>query len=322
LKEQLTALARELGFAACAFASLTPVDQEGTLHPQAASLAGDARSLMPDAKCVMLCAMPYSPFRAEKGQAHIDAYYIASNAAHGAVQLLARRIEEALPVRALASPPVFIKPLAVRSGLGEFGRSGLVSVGQYGTRVSLQVILLDADIETHDHAEKSLSSLCARCNACVNACPTGALDGTGRVDITRCLRAQPEGAPYPESMRSRLGSSLLGCDICQRVCPRNAGAADTDMPNELRRALDLAALLKGEYKPLIPFLGKNNARRQRLTARALIAAANLKRADLLPLIEPLTESRESEMVREHAKWAAERLQQANPSSHQPEVFLP
>ena len=66
-------------------------------------------------------------------------------------------------------------------------------------------------------------------------------------------------------------------------------------------------LLAGEYRPLIPFLGKNNARRQRLTARALLAAANLKRGDLLPLIEPLTECRESEMVSEHAKWALEQL---------------
>jgi len=310
LKEQLTALARELGFAACAFASLTPVDQEGTLHPQAASLAGDARSLMPDAKCVMLCAMPYSPFRAEKGQAHIDAYYIASNAAHGAVQLLARRIEEALPVRALASPPVFIKPLAVRSGLGEFGRSGLVSVGQYGTRVSLQVILLDADIETHDHAEKSLSSLCARCNACVNACPTGALDGTGRVDITRCLRAQPEGAPYPESMRSRLGSSLLGCDICQRVCPGNEKMERMREKSD-QSAFALEELLACSSETLARFgelYGRNYAIRNRIIAQALLAAGNSGNMAYLPQIEALTAS-PSPLVREHAQWAAKRMKE-------------
>ena len=79
------------------------------------------------------------------------------------------------------------------------------------------------------------------------------------------------------------------------------------MPADLAAALDLSALLRGQYKPLIPFLGKNNARRQRIIARALIAAANLNRRDLLPLIEPLTDCPESEAVREHAKWAAERL---------------
>lgn len=307
MKDQLISLARGLGFEACAFASLAPVHQEGTLHPQAEVLTGDALPLMPEAKCVMLCAMPYRPFRIEKNQAHVDAYYIASNAAHEAVQLLARRIEETLNIRALASPPIFIKPLAVRSGLGEFGRSGLVSVEPYGTRVSIQAILLDADIETQDIAEKKLSPLCEGCASCVRACPMGALDGTGRVNITKCLRAQPEGEAFPEPMRGSLGGSLLGCDICQRVCPRNAAVRETDMPDGLRAALDLTALLEGRYKPLIPFLGKNNARRQRLTARALIAAANLNRTDLLPLIEPLTESKESEMVKEHAQWAAKQL---------------
>ena len=307
MKDQLISLARELGFAVCSFASIAPVHQEGRLHPQAEALTGDARSLLPDAKCVMLCAMPYQPFRIEKGQAHIDAYYVASNAAHEAVQRLARRIEETLPLRALASPPIFIKPLAVRSGLGEFGRNGLVSVGKYGTRVCLQTILLNADIEARDAAEKVLSPMCEGCASCVRACPTGALDGTGRLDITKCLRAQPESEAFPESMRLSLGGSLLGCDLCQRVCPRNAAVQQTDMPDDLREALDLTALLEGRYKPLIPFIGKNNARRQRLTARALLAAANLNRTDLLPLIEPLTESKESEMVREHAKWVFDRL---------------
>ena len=307
MKNRLIALARELGFEECAFASLAPVSQEGLLHPQAEALTGDARSLLPDAKCVMLCAMSYRPFRIPEDEAHVDAYYIASNAAHEAVQRLARLIEETLGIKALASPPIFIKPLAVRSGLGEFGRNGLVSVGQHGTRVCLQTLLLNADVEAHDREEKVLADRCLTCGACVKACPMSALDGTGRVDIQRCLRAQPEGEMFPEPMREKLGGSLLGCDICQRVCPRNAAVKETDMPDALREALGLSALLEGRYKPLIPFLGKNNARRQRITARALLAAANLRRADLLPLIEPLTECTESEMVREHAKWAASRL---------------
>lgn len=307
MKDQLTALARELGFEACAFASVSPVHQEGNIHPVAASLSGDARSILPDAGCVMLCAKPYRPFRIEECQAHVDAYYLSSNAAHEATQTLARRIEETLGLKAIATPPIYVKPLAVRSGLGEFGRNGLVSVGRFGTRVSLHAILLNAEIETHDIEEKTFSDQCLHCGACVKACPTGALDGTGRVNIAKCLRAQPEGEPFPEALREKLGGCLLGCDLCQRACPRNAAVSETNMPEALIEALDLSALLEGVYQPLIPLLGKNNARRQRLTARALIAAANLGRADLLSLIEPLTGCEESEMVKEHAKWAMEQL---------------
>jgi len=307
LKEQLASLAREYGFVQCAFADITPVVQDAPLHPQAQSLSGDVLSLMSDARCIMLCAMPYQPFGMQGINAQIDAYYITSNRAHEAVKQLARRIEETLCVRALPSPPVFIKPLAVRSGLGEFGKNGLVSVGEYGTRISLQAIALNIPIETDDRTEKHFSAMCTHCNRCVNACPTHALDGSGNISLSRCLRAQPEGEAFPESMREHLGASILGCDVCQRVCPRNAHVSLTSPDAALSAALDLSALLRGEYKILIPYLGKNNARRQRLTARALIAAANLSRHDLLPLIEDLTQCRESDMVREHARWAKERL---------------
>ncbi|MBQ2955736.1 MAG: epoxyqueuosine reductase [Clostridia bacterium] len=310
MKDRLIALARSFGFEECAFASVRPVRQTGPLHPQAAVLSEEITDIMPDAKCVMLCAMPYRPFIPEAGQAHVDAYYLTSNRAHEAVQQLARAIAEQLSLSAVPSPPIFIKPLAVRSGLGEFGRNGLVSVGQYGTRAALQTVLLNADLAAPEHEDRALSPHCTSCGACVKACPVGALDGTGRVDISRCLRAQPEGEAFPEPLRKSLGGSLLGCDICQRVCPRNAQVIPAAMPDELRRALDLSQLLSGNFKPLIPFLGKNNARRQRLTARALIAAANLKRHDLLPLIAPLRECRESEMVKEHAEWAYDQLNHA------------
>lgn len=307
LTERLTLTAHEFGFTALAFASLEPVIQTAPLHPQAQSLTGDAASLMPDAKCIMLLAMPYRPFHYEGNDGRVDAYYPTSNTAHDAVLRMAKRVEEVFSIHALPSPPVYLKPLAARSGLGEFGKNCLISVGTSGTRVALQSILLNADCETQNRPARALSAMCRNCNACVNACPTQALRGDGTLDLSRCLRAQPEGQAFPEPLRPMLGASLLGCDLCQRVCPRNASVSEIPVPDALAKALNLRALLSGEYKPLVPFLGKNNARRQRLTARAVVAAANLNRTDLLPLIEPLSECKESEMVREHAAWAIKRL---------------
>ena len=307
MKEQLISLAREAGFAEVAFTSPHRITQSTPLHPQAAIMTGDTASPLPGAKCVMLMAMPYRPIRYEGNEAQVDAYYLTSNKAHEAANLLAKRIEETLSIRALASPPVYLKPLAVCSGLGEFGRNSLISVGAYGTRTALQAILLDVEIEQTAYPMRAFSSLCKDCRACVNACPTQALPGDGSLDLSRCLRAQPEGEVFPEHLRVQLGAGILGCDICQRVCRRNESVPETSAPDDLSDALNLRALLEGKYQPLIPFLGKNNARRQRLTARALIAAANLGRTDLLPLVEELTGCQESDAVKEHAEWALKRL---------------
>ncbi|MBS5585084.1 MAG: hypothetical protein KHX36_02575 [Clostridiales bacterium] len=129
-----------------------------------------------------------------------------------------------------------------------------------------------SDLEPTDAAAPAargrLSRECARCRACLRACPTGALNGDGTIQAERCLRNFSYSEPIPEGMRPLFGVSLYGCDVCQRVCPRNAGQRAVEPPEELRRALSLKALLQGEYKPLAPFIGANYARRNRVMGRA------------------------------------------------------
>src|SRR5699024_1348175 len=109
-------------------------------------------------------------------------------------------------------------------------------------------------------------------------CPTGALNGDGTIQAERCLRNFSYSKPIPEGMRPLFGVSLYGCDVCQRVCPRNAGQRAVEPPEELRRALSLKALLQGEYKPLAPFIGANYARRNRVMGSAALVAGNLRDA--------------------------------------------
>ena len=67
---------------------------------------------------------------------------------------------------------------------------------------------------------------CGECRLCIDACPTGALDEPGTLDSTRCLSywTQAPGPP-PAEYRADLGPQVYGCDICQDVCPWNAGPA-------------------------------------------------------------------------------------------------
>ena len=305
--DEVRAAAQTFGFEAIAAAGTAPVPMpEGVIHPQAMGLIADPREILPEARSVLLLVMPYRPFKPNPPDAEIDAYYIASNRAHENARLFAGWLCEH-GVKAAMTSELRVKPLAARAGLGRQGRNTLIAAGQYGTRVSLQTIVTDMPCERTDDDARGLDERCLNCHACMDACPTHALRGDGTLDIARCVRAQPENLPLPEEMRPLTYASLLGCDLCQRACPRNARVVPTDIPPDVKEALSLKRLLSDEYKAFIPMIGKNNARKLRLLNRAALAAAYRNRKDLLPLLKELTQL--PEPVSTHAQWAIERLRE-------------
>lgn len=312
-RAELTLQAQKLGFA---LVRVIPPLPFAFWHGRSES-AGDARiqtlewnplALLPGAKSLIVLVMPYDGYAAPADEVFLHPYYPASNAAHAGCLQLGQWLA-AQGFATLAAPPLPHKPSAARAKLGRYGRNGLISVPPFGTRVCLQLLLSEAplDFDEFDPAEECpLDELCANCRLCETLCPTRALDGSGRVDINRCLRGVLTGRPVPEAYRALMGNSLMGCDLCQARCPRNRTANLQAMPDALRCALDLSQLLRGQVKPLWPFLGKNNARPARTQAQAALIAANLNRCDLVPLLEPLAQHN-MPLVREHALWALNRL---------------
>lgn len=305
LDEELREQAQALGFARVRIARPEKLPVRRT-HPQTLSLTGDPWEILPSVRAIVELVWPYRPYGAGR-RAALDAYYPASNAAHEA----AIRMQDWLRERGYEADmraPLPRKPLAARSGLGKYGRNSLIAVDELGSWVSLQCVLTSAPLPFDPPGEgEGFSRECLNCRACVNACPTGALSGDGEVNLDRCLRAQPESEPVREELRLAMGGSLLGCSLCQAVCPRNRAVRPVEPPEELLRALDLRALLAGEYRPLIPFLGKNNARKLRVQARACLMAAHDGRVDLLSEVRAL-ETSDGEAVRVHAAWARQYLE--------------
>ena len=96
---------------------------------------------------------------------------------------------------------------------------------------------------------------------------------------------------------------ILGCEICQRICPYNAGIEPiTKTPEAFR----LEELLKGNVKPVLEIVGKNLNKNGRIIQHACVVAAHQDRRDLIPLIEPLL-SDQREGVRVAAQYALDHL---------------
>jgi epoxyqueuosine reductase len=112
---------------------------------------------------------------------------------------------------------------AVRAGLAFYGKNTLAIVPGEGSFVALGAIVTDAEL---DLAEDLVPPGCGSCTLCLDACPTGALVEPGVLDATRCISTSTQmRPPIPEEHAEALGDRVYGCDICQDVCPWNAGPA-------------------------------------------------------------------------------------------------
>ena len=120
------------------------------------------------------------------------------------------------------SAPVLEVELAVRGGLGWRGKHTLALARDAGSYFFLAELFVDlplpADAPTTDH--------CGTCTRCIDACPTGALDEPWTLDATRCLSYWTQSRQRaPADVEDALEDRVYGCDICQDVCPWNAGPA-------------------------------------------------------------------------------------------------
>jgi epoxyqueuosine reductase len=126
-----------------------------------------------------------------------------------------------------ASLQIPVKLLAVRSGLAEYGRNNVTYVEGLGSYVRLMAYASNLPCEEHDWFGKRAMSRCSRCNACIQNCPTGAINKSRfLLKAERCLTfLNEEEAEIPKWVESSWHYCLIGCLRCQDVCPANKNVA-------------------------------------------------------------------------------------------------
>lgn len=116
-----------------------------------------------------------------------------------------------------------LKLLAVRGGLGRYGRNNLCYVDGMGTGLALYAFLTDAKGLPDSWRELALLEDCLDCPICYGICPTNAIRREEFViDAGRCITLYNEVAGgFPEWLLPSMHNALMGCMKCQVACPVN-----------------------------------------------------------------------------------------------------
>ncbi len=329
LEDTLRLRAEQLGFVACAICDAAPIDRSRVLsrwlekgrHGYMDYLARDVdarldpRKTLPAARSIVVVAWPYrlAPPPREDWKTRLVgriASYALGEDYHDVVGArldeLARLLESEGAECAVHvdAGPLLERELAVRAGIGWFGRNTNVLSREHGSAFLLGCLLTSAVL--HPDAPSTVDH-CGTCVACIDGCPTQALDSADGIDSRRCisyLTIEHRG-PIARDLRPLIGNWVFGCDECQQVCPwSETGDVDERLEPSL---LELLGLDEDEFRERYRGTAVARAKRRGLARSAAVALGNSGNPNAVePLARSLCEDGDP-LVRAHVAWALGRL---------------
>jgi epoxyqueuosine reductase len=148
------------------------------------------------------------------------------------------------------------KLLAVRSGLGLYGRNNICYVEGMGSFLNLALFFSDIPCAEESWQEVRQMDVCRSCRACLRNCPTGAImAGRFLIDNERCLTFHNEAGAecdFPEWIDPSSHNCLYGCSRCQSICPANRKNADSAVEAAEFTEEETRLLLMGESMDRFP----------------------------------------------------------------------
>jgi len=290
----------------------------------------DPRLILPECRSILVLATPYSSPLGSPGSSHEQAVGTGRIAAYawgadyhlvlpGRLQALVTFLEErtgqSIPNRWYTDTgPLLERDLAMQAGLGWIGKNTCLINPREGSFFLLAEILLGIELPCDD---PFASDQCGSCTRCIDACPTNCILPDRTLDAGRCISylTIENKIEIPFDLRPLMGNWVFGCDVCQMVCPWNLrfAQADGDPAFAPRPGLQKPVfteeliLSPTEFNRKLKDSPLKRAKRRGYLRNVAVAAGNSANADLLSALQA-AQNDEEPLVREHIRWAIERLQ--------------
>ncbi len=214
-----------------------------TYLEKTAEVRASPGNLLPGARSVVCLAASHrsAPLRAADGSS--IARYAVGPDYHGTLRKSAIRVAKSVRRRlggpfgwrvCVDSTPLAERSFAAAAGVGWIGKNGCLIDPELGSWMLLAEIVTDLDLPPDD----PVAEQCGSCVLCLESCPTGAFLAPALLDANRCLAywTIEHRGPIPDEVKSQIGENVFGCDVCQEVCPWNAGPLLPAHGARLRRA--------------------------------------------------------------------------------------
>lgn len=296
----------------------------------------DPNYVLPGANSVIVIAVNYyreqDPIEADEGRI---ARYAYGRDYHKVLKKLLKQLQKFLDANwpnhqhrlCVDSAPLMEKAYAEKAGLGFYGKNTTLISPQLGSFFLLGEILTTLDLP----ADSPASGTCGNCTRCLDACPTQALiapgvlgvpevslssTATSRMDARRCISYMTieTKEAIPDEFSQATKNLIMGCDICQEVCPYNKAFAKPLTLEPLK-----SVRIAGNSIPLLEILCLRDStdylarfagsplmrpKREGLIKNALNAVLNAIKKDpqkysdkFLPVIKQIAEHDSSEKLR-------------------------
>ena len=369
--------ARELGFDLCGVAPAHAFEElamystwldrgyAGEMDYLGDPRRSDPRAVLEGARSLIVVALNYNsaqPYSTEQAGMQIDdsprgwiSRYAWGHDYHEVLReklnaLVARMREqwrEPFEARAYVDTgPVVERVAAKYAGLGWLAKNTCLINEELGSWLFLGVIVTTFELAPSlAPGEPPAADLCGNCRLCLDACPTQAFAAPYLLDARKCisyLTIELREA-IAEEMRAAMGNAVIGCDICQDVCPWNRKSPVTQITAFQPRSVEaksgsgkekmengatllapelewLAALSQEEFSRIFRGSAIKRAKWRGLVRNACVALGNSRAARdsgshtrITALLERLATSPD-EIIAEHAQWALDRLRVLRNSS--------
>ena len=209
------------------------------------------------------------------------------------------------------SAPVLEKALAEHAGLGWIGKHTNLLHETAGSWFFIGEIYTDLPLPVDEPARNH----CGRCEACIEACPTGAIVAPYELDARLCisyLTIELQGA-IPVALRPLIGNRIFGCDDCQLVCPWNrfaqASAEPDFSPRHRLDATQLVELFSWSESAFLERTRGSAIRRLgygRWLRNIAVALGNAPTSDAVIMALEARRHDPSPLLREHVQWALQQ----------------